>query len=98
MSHLQPVVIVPAAEWAAWTARIMKLEARQAAAAATAEANDPILTSAQAAAFLGLKDGRSVTKAKRAGRLSGVLINEKEYGFRQSELTRYLTRYNRKKP
>ena len=95
---LQPVVIVPAAEWAAWTARIMKLEAREAAAAATAEAADPILTSAQAAAFLGLKDGRSVTKAKRAGRLSGVLINEKEYGFRQSELTRYLTRYNRKKP
>ncbi|MBC7449332.1 MAG: DNA-binding protein [Hymenobacteraceae bacterium] len=98
MSHLQFVVIVPAAEWAAWTARIVQLEAREVAAVATAEAADPLLTSSEAAAFLGLKDGRSVTKAKRAGRLSGVFINEKEYGFRQSELTRYLNRYKRRKP
>ncbi len=93
---LQAVVIVPESQWFAVLARIDKLEARDAAAAAAAD-EDPILTSAQAAAFLGLKDGRSVSKARRAGRLTGMLINERDRGYRTSELNRYLTRYNRKK-
>lgn len=41
---------------------------------------------------------RGVRKARRAARLSGVRLNEKEWGFRESELNRYLTRYNRQLP
>lgn len=37
-------------------------------------------------------------KARRLGRLSGVKLNEKEWGFRESELNRYLDRYNRQLP
>ncbi len=65
---------------------------------ATDAPKDDLLTSRAAASYLGLKDGRSVTKARRAGRLTGVLINEKEWGFRRSELDRYLNRYNRPQP
>jgi hypothetical protein len=95
---LQPVVIVPADVWAAWTARIECLEARERTKTADTATTDTILTSRQAAEFLGLKGGPSVTKARRAGRLTGMLINEKEWGFRTSELTRYLHRYKRAKP
>lgn len=37
----------------------------------------------------------AVRRARREGRLTGFKINEKEYGFRQSEVYRYLNRYNR---
>jgi hypothetical protein len=98
VSHLPAVVIVPESEWRAVLADIALLKASVQTPATPAAAPDELLTSREAARYLGLKDGRSVTKAKRAGRLSGVLINEKEWGFRRSELDRYLRRYNRQQP
>lgn len=93
------VVMVPVTEWMAVLQRLEKLEERDQtkASAATAAADDPLITSREAAKYLGMKDGRSVTKARRGKRLAGVLINEKEWGFRTSELDRYLNRYNRPK-
>ena len=84
-------------EWGAVLSRLASLEAStpQPAAVATTEAGDRILTSSEAASYLGMKGGPSVTKARRAGRLQGVMINEKEWGFRTSELTRYLNRHQR---
>ena len=49
----------------------------------------------QAAAYLNISP-EGVRKARRAGRLSGLRLNEKEWGFRLSELDRYLSRYNRR--
>ncbi|GAA3994440.1 hypothetical protein GCM10022408_01040 [Hymenobacter fastidiosus] len=37
-----------------------------------------------------------IRKARRAGRLKGVRINEKEWSFYRSELKRYQSRYNRR--
>lgn len=86
-------------EWQAVLHRLAQLEANQPPAPATTPpATDHLLKSREAAAVLGMKSALSVTKARRAGRLSGVLINEKEWGFRRSELDHYLNRYHRTKP
>ncbi|NML67856.1 helix-turn-helix domain-containing protein [Hymenobacter sp. RP-2-7] len=55
---------------------------------------DRLLNVREAAHYLRLTP-EGVRKARRQGRLSGVHLKEKEWGFRQSELDRYLTRYNR---
>ena len=41
---------------------------------------------------------KGIRKARRAGRLTGVRLNEKEWGFRFSELDRYVKRYHRQLP
>ncbi|AII53808.1 MULTISPECIES: hypothetical protein [unclassified Hymenobacter] len=92
---MQAVVIIPEQEWRQLVGRLDKLEqATQAATAATDAAAEEILNVRQAAAFLGMQpDG--LRKARRAKRITGVRINEKEWGFRRAELTRYQNRYNR---
>ena len=55
---------------------------------------DEILNMRQAAALLKVTP-EGLRKARRAGRVKGVRLNEKEWGFYTSELHRYLTRYNR---
>lgn len=99
-AQLQPVVIVPQTEWLAVLHRLDQLEAhaQPLKPGPTAAPADTVLTSREAAAYLGMKSALSVTKARRAGRLTGVKINEKEWGFRRSELDRYLTRYQRPRP
>ena len=42
-----------------------------------------------------MKSAECVRKARRQKRLAGVHINDKDWGFRRSELDRYLNRYNR---
>ena len=53
-----------------------------------------VLNVRQAAALLKVTPG-GLRRARRAGRVKGVRINEKEWGFYTSELHRYLNRYNR---
>ena len=55
---------------------------------------DRLLNVRQAAELLTISPA-GLRKARRAGRLTGVRLNEKEWGFFESELTRYLNRYNR---
>ena len=55
---------------------------------------DEILNVRQAAAHLGMTP-EGIRKARRAGRVKGVRINEKEWGFYTSELNRYQHRYDR---
>ncbi len=88
-------------EWQAVLIRLAQLENARAATAATtpapaapAEADDTLLTVREAAAFLRVNP-EAVRRARRQKRLTGVMRNEKEWGFRRSELNRYLRRYNR---
>ena len=97
--HPQPqaaFLLVPEAEWRAVLSRVAQLEDRTApkSAPATDPRADEILTVREAAAELRLTE-EGVRKARRAGRLTGVHINEKAWGFRRAELTRYLTRHQR---
>lgn len=95
---MQTVVLIPEPEWRQIVHRLDQLE--QAARATTvppAESATRILNVREAAAALGMKpDG--LRKARRAGRIQGVRLNEKEWGFRPAELTRYQHRYNRPLP
>ena len=53
------------------------------------------MTVRQAAAHTNLTP-EGIRKARRAGRIKGVRLNEKEWGFYESELNRHLDRYHRK--
>ena len=89
-------LLVPEAEWRAVLSRVAQLEDRTAPKpdpAADPRA-DEILTVREAAALLRMTE-EGVRKARRAKRLTGIQINEKAWGFRRAELTRYLTRYQR---
>lgn len=44
--------------------------------------------------MLGLTEA-GIRKARRQGRLPGIRLNEKEWGFRRSVLTSYRSRYAR---
>ncbi|WP_151087401.1 helix-turn-helix domain-containing protein [Hymenobacter baengnokdamensis] len=90
-------VVIPEQEWRALLADVQRLKANEAARAAALPAPpDPneLFTVRQVADLFHMSlDG--IRKARRQGRLSGVRLNEKEWGFRRSELERYLKRYNR---
>jgi 2-hydroxychromene-2-carboxylate isomerase len=73
--------------------RIEKMEAII-EAAKNAPLDDAILNVREAAEMLRMQPA-SVRKARINGRLKGIKINEKEWGFRKSEIDRYLQRYNR---
>ena len=64
-------------------------------AAPVPAAPERILTVREAAHYMRVKP-EGVRNARRAGRLAGLRLNEKEWGFRLSELNRYLSRYNRR--
>lgn len=92
---MQPAYIVPAQEWDALTARLARLEAAEATRAlASAPAPDETLATPQAAAYLGL-NAETLRRARRAGKLQGVRVNEKDWGFRKSVLDSYPRRYQR---
>jgi len=93
---MQVALLVPEQEWQQLLADVQRLKAFEAAAPKPAPAPaNRLLTVRQAADFLGLTP-EGIRKARRAGRLTGVRLNEKEWGFYESELTRYLARYNRR--
>ena len=93
---MQTVVIIPEQEWRQLLADVQRLKV-QVTQATTPTQSDNVLTVRQAASLLGMSPD-SLRKARRAGRVKGVRINEKEWGFRESELTRYQNRYNRNWP
>lgn len=95
---MQVALLVPEQEWRQLLADVQRLKATEAAPAQPAAlppAPDRILTVREAAHYMRLKP-EGVRNARRAGRLAGLRLNEKEWGFRQSELDRYLSRYNRR--
>jgi hypothetical protein len=95
---MQTVVLIPEPEWRQILSRLEKLEsAEQTRIRVEAAEADEVLAVRQAAAFLGMKP-EGIRKARRAGRLKGVRINEKEWGFYRSELKRYQYRYTRRLP
>lgn len=55
---------------------------------------DKLLNVREAADYLRVQPD-SIRKARRLGRIKGIPTNEKEWGFYQSELDRYLKRHNR---
>ena len=92
---MQPAYIVPAAEWDSITARLTCLEAAEhARTVATTAKPDEVLSTAQAAAYIGLS-ADALLRARRADRISGVRLNEKDWGFRRSVLDKYPRRYHR---
>lgn len=92
---MQAVIIIPEMEWRQHLARLDKLEQAEAARLAAATAKpDEVLTTARAAEYIGLSVS-ALLRARRAGRLSGVRLNEKDWGFRRSVLDAYPRRYHR---
>ncbi len=91
---MQPAYIVPTAEWDSLTDRLARLEAAELARQAPPPPPDEVLSTAQAATYLGLSVD-ALLRARRAGRLQGVRLNEKDWGFRRSVLDKYPRRYYR---
>jgi hypothetical protein len=63
-------------------------------AVSEAPVEDKLYTVREAAEYLRMQPD-SLRKTRRLGRIKGVSISQKEWGFYQSELDRYLKRYNR---
>lgn len=93
---MEAFLLIPESEWKELVSRVARLEeaGQQQAKEKAALPVDEILNVRQTAARLGMTP-EGIRKARRAGRLKGVRINEKEWGFYTSELHRYQNRYNR---
>ena len=93
---MQAFLLIPESEWKEVLKRLDRLEeAEQERAKEEALLpKDEVLNVRQAAALLKITPA-GLRRARRAGRVKGVRINEKEWGFYTSELHRYLNRYNR---
>lgn len=92
---MQPAVILLPEDFAELMGRIARLEAaEQARTVAAAPPPDEVLSTRAAAAHLGLSTD-ALLRARRAGRLAGVRLNEKDWGFRRSTLDKYPRRYHR---
>lgn len=91
---MQAVIIIPETEWRQHLARLDKLEKAEAARQAPPPPPDEVLTTAQASVYIGLSVD-ALLRARRAGRLQGVRLNEKDWGFRRSVLDKYPRRYHR---
>lgn len=89
---MQHAILVSEQEWQQLLSDVQALKA--ATPTPPPPAPDRILTVREAAAFLRLTP-EGLRKARRKGRVQGVRINEKSWGFRLSELVRYLRRYHR---
>lgn len=93
---MQSFLLIPELEWKELVSRVARLEeaGQQQAKEKAALPADEILNVRRAATHLGMTP-EGIRKARRAGRLKGVRINEKEWGFYTSELNRYQHRYDR---
>lgn len=94
---MQTVVIIPEPEWRQVLQRLDKLEQVEQERQAPPPPPDTILTTRQAAAYIGLSED-ALRRARRAGRLKGVRLNEKDWGFSQAALDAYPRRYHRPTP
>ena len=93
---MQAFLLILESEWKELVSRVARLEdaEQQQSKEKTALPVDEILNVLQAATRLGMTP-EGIRKARRAGRLKGVRLNEKEWGFYISELHCYQNRYNR---
>ena len=92
---MQPAYIVPAAEWDTLTARLTRLEAaEQARNLASTAPPDEVLSTRAASDYIGLS-ADALLRARRAGRIQGVRLNEKDWGFRRSVLDKDPRRYHK---
>lgn len=93
MDTSQRVIIIPENEFDLLLKRVEKLEFFAKAVEETPK-KDKIYTVREAAAYLRIGE-EQVRVARREGRLYGIRISDKQWGFRTSELDRYLNRYKR---
>lgn len=92
---MQPAVILSAADWQELTDGLARFEAaEQVRALATTAKPDEVLSTKAAAEYIGLC-AEALLRARRAGRIAGVRLNEKDWGFRRSVLDAYPRRYHR---
>lgn len=91
---MQTVVIIPEPEWRQLLQRVDQLERVEQQRQTPPSPPDEVLSTRQAAAYLGLSED-ALRRARRAGRLRGVRLNEKDWGFRRSVLDAYPRRYYR---
>ncbi|GAB2778066.1 hypothetical protein HNQ93_001708 [Hymenobacter luteus] len=91
---MQLVVLVSEAEWHTLHAEVARLGATLAQLLAPSTPPDEVLTTRQAAAYIGLSE-EALRRARRVGRIQGVRLNEKDWGFRRSALDQYPRRYFR---
>ena len=90
---MQEVLIIPKTEFQTFVDRLERLETFARAVQETPKTNK-LLTVRETANRLRMTED-SVRKARRQGRLQGKKLNEKEWGFYETEIERYLNRYNR---
>ena len=92
---MQPAVILQPADFAELMQRIARLEAaEQARTVASTAPPDEVLSTRAAAEYIGLSID-ALLRARRTGRIRGVRLNEKDWGFRRSVLDKYPRRYHR---
>ena len=91
---MQVALLVPEQEWRQLLADVQRLKAQEEANKPAPAPPDRLFNVREAAEYLRFTP-EGIRKARRAGRLSGVRLNEKEWGFRLSELDRYVKRYHR---
>jgi hypothetical protein len=87
---MQRVLIIPEGEFEQLLQRMEAIEH----SLQEKQTPEEVYTARQAAAHLRITV-QAILKARRQKRLTGFLINEKEWGFHLSELERYNKRYRR---
>ncbi len=90
---MMTAILIDRHEWENLTSRLDRLE-KEFEQRSKEPPDDTILTVREVAQQLNITE-EAVRRARREGRLDGFKINEKEYGFRMHEITRYLNRYRR---
>ncbi|SHK70737.1 Helix-turn-helix domain-containing protein [Hymenobacter psychrotolerans DSM 18569] len=93
-STMQLVVLVSETEWHTLQTEVSRLGEALAELLSPTAPPDDVLTTAQAAAYIGLS-AEALRRARRLGRIQGVRLNEKDWGFRRSALDAYPRRYSR---
>lgn len=91
---MQTVVIIPEPEWRQVLSHLEKLEQAEQDRQTPAAPPDEVLSTRTAARYLGLCE-EALLRARRAGRIQGVRLDEKDWGFRRSVLDAYPRRYHR---
>lgn len=91
---MQLVVLVSEAEWHTLHSEVSRLSTALSQLITPPTPPDELLSTRQAAAYIGLSE-EALRRARRVGRIQGVRLNEKDWGFYRSVLDRYPRRYFR---
>jgi len=91
---MQTVVIIPEPEWRQVLSRLEKLEQAEQERHTSTPPLDEVLSTRAAARYIGLCE-EALLRARRSGRIQGVRLNEKDWGFSTSALDKYPRRGHR---